>query len=1026
MIKGTSADSLLQLSTRILRDLVDGHSAHKLAVLLCEEAEKLSEDRVATLFKIDDEGHLHLFATAAAKTHDQQKLHESIKQNVVGQHCSVLDCQHVLVVDKANAPTACTSQCILTCHANWSCWAYPVLDGDTVVGTFALSAQKSSHPTAQDARMLDLMASIAGMLLCFDKHTQTQKIQTSKLLRLADFQGMLGQANTIVASSSTQDELLKALCACVVQHGHLSLAWISRPDAQEQFQMLAAAGTTGYLEGLSVSARAELPEGCGSMGTAWRQGCPIFSGSFHGSIHLLPWAQRAEYWGLKASAALPIFRAGRIWAILTVIHSEEDIFDQPLRNLLEELARNLSRGLDRLDQLHQEQRLSAIQGHLLNNTRAGITMVRNRHFVQVNQRFAEILGYASPDEFSGLSTRMIYPSSSEYDQIGQMYAQQTLGENNFFETRLLHKSGHSIPCEVSFGILHDHEGELSIWTLVDVSDREERERERNSYRDQLLRYADRIPGMLYKFCLHPDGHMSFPIALGAVQEMLGVQPQDIENNAAAAFQRAHPDDLPDLVNSIFTSARTMTLWHFECRLQLPDGRMVWRTGSSLPEREANGDIAWYGFISDTTEQKQALAALASSEQQQRAIFDASPTAMAVLNPSTLEIQAVNAAWETLLHRSADSIMGHNLLTAGIWSRALDNEKFQAQLRTSSPTIPYMEVTLLTQDGQPILCRVTAATTPVGEHHVLIMIAEDISEQRRIEAEIRDLNRDLEYRVQERTQDLENSNTALQASINELETTQEQLVEVEKLSALGHLVTGVAHEINTPLGNGLLAASTIVSQLEQLQIQYEQGLTRRDFEDFMEQAGLASDIVVRNLRRAADLVQSFKQVAVDQNIMSRRHFELHLLVRDLLVLLHPRLRISGVEVVTQIEPFINMDSYPGPLGQIITNLITNSLDHAFEESVSAKQLSISAVIVDKEWVEISIRDNGCGIPADHLAHIFEPFFTTRLGRGGSGLGLHISHNAALVLGGRLRVNSIEGQGSCFVLRVPLNAPSVTTA
>lgn len=126
-----NTESLLQLSTRVLRDLADGHSVQRLAVFLCSEAERLTQHRVATLFRLGVDGRLQVFATTTAVSEEQARLHEAIRQEIVDQHCSVLDCQHALVVDQNFAPKKCTMQCILSDHAHGSCWAYPVYESDT-------------------------------------------------------------------------------------------------------------------------------------------------------------------------------------------------------------------------------------------------------------------------------------------------------------------------------------------------------------------------------------------------------------------------------------------------------------------------------------------------------------------------------------------------------------------------------------------------------------------------------------------------------------------------------------------------------------------------------------------------------------------------------------------------------------------------------------------------------------------------------------------------------------------------------
>jgi len=253
----------------------------------------------------------------------------------------------------------------------------------------------------------------------------------------------------------------------------------------------------------------------------------------------------------------------------------------------------------------------------------------------------------------------------------------------------------------------------------------------------------------------------------------------------------------------------------------------------------------------------------------------------------------------------------------------------------------------------------------------------------------------------------------------------QLIQSEKLAALGYLVAGVAHELNTPLGNSVLVASVLADQTYQFASSYQTGLTRKALEDFIEKTTEASAILARNLQRAANLVSSFKQIAVDQTSVQRREFSLANTINEILATLAPVFRKSGVTVNIAIPPDLKMDSFPGPLGQILVNLINNAIVHGFEGR-DGGTLTIVAES-NEDWLALRVGDDGAGIPAANLPRIFDPFFTTKLGVGGSGLGLSIVHNIATgLLGGDVAVNSSPGTGTHFMLRIPLSAPSRASA
>lgn len=250
--------------------------------------------------------------------------------------------------------------------------------------------------------------------------------------------------------------------------------------------------------------------------------------------------------------------------------------------------------------------------------------------------------------------------------------------------------------------------------------------------------------------------------------------------------------------------------------------------------------------------------------------------------------------------------------------------------------------------------------------------------------------------------------------------QAQLIEQEKLAALGSLVAGLSHEINTPVGIGVTASSHLVAEVGQCIKQYEEGnLTQEDFESFLETSRESADLVVANLNRAADLIQNFKQVASDQANSMERVFVLKEYLEDVVRSFSPRLRKSGFNIVVDCRSELKMKCDPGSLYQVLSNLIVNSLNHGFE-GMLVGQITISVHTSDTDLI-IEFADNGNGMSRQESARIYEPFFTTKRGRGGTGLGLHIVYNNVTQnMGGNITCASKPGRGTKFTISVPLLA------
>jgi signal transduction histidine kinase len=281
--------------------------------------------------------------------------------------------------------------------------------------------------------------------------------------------------------------------------------------------------------------------------------------------------------------------------------------------------------------------------------------------------------------------------------------------------------------------------------------------------------------------------------------------------------------------------------------------------------------------------------------------------------------------------------------------------------------------------------------------------------------------ELALQVAEKTR----ANRDLQQALEQLTQAQTQLVQSERLASLGSLVAGVAHEINTPVGVGVTAASTLHDHAAELKRLYQaDALKRSDLDRFVGIASEGTRIILKNLQRAADLIQSFKQVAVDQSSGERRRFVLADYIDEVLLSLGPRLRKSSHQVTVECPPVLQIDSFPGALAQILTNLVSNSLVHAFGPG-QVGQIRI-AVRAAADGIVLTYTDDGRGIPPESLPRIYDPFFTTKRSEGGSGLGLHIVYNLVTqLLGGTIEAASEIGRGTTFTLRLPDLARSATS-
>ncbi|MBP7336350.1 ATP-binding protein [Niveispirillum sp.] len=254
-------------------------------------------------------------------------------------------------------------------------------------------------------------------------------------------------------------------------------------------------------------------------------------------------------------------------------------------------------------------------------------------------------------------------------------------------------------------------------------------------------------------------------------------------------------------------------------------------------------------------------------------------------------------------------------------------------------------------------------------------------------------------------------------------TQDNLVQAEKMASLGRLVAGIAHEVNTPVGTALAAATRLANDTRGIEQALSSGTLRREqMNEYIDATSLAARILQSNMERAARLIESFKHVAVDRTRQDRRRFDLAGYLEEVVISLRPQTRKTPHAIALTGATRLSADTYPDAVAQLVTNLLVNAVTHAFPDGRSGRvELDLRAD--PSGWIELRVRDDGKGMAQDQLERIFEPFFTTGREKGGSGLGLYLAYSQVTQkLGGTLTVeSSAPNQGTCFLARFPAVAP-----
>jgi len=581
-----------------------------------------------------------------------------------------------------------------------------------------------------------------------------------------------------------------------------------------------------------------------------------------------------------------------------------------------------------------------------------------------------------------------------------------------------------------------------VGSITDITERKQAEEALRESEARFQKLSGNVPGVIYQFVLRTDGSFSFPYISAACRELFELEPEDVLKNAALLTDLIHPDDRQNHDESVAISAQTLQPWHWEGRFVLPSGKIRWFQIISRPEAKENGDILWDGITVDVTDRKQAELALQESQQFIQKVADATPgilylydleeqrniyanTSMLALLGYTLDdITAMDSSLMPQLIHPEDlpKIVTHHASFSGIEDG--ETREIEYRVRAADGQLLWL------QSRDTIFSR-----NADGQVKVIIGVSQDITTRKQAEEALRQS----EAREREKARDLE-------SALLELRSTQTQLIQTEKMSSLGQLVAGIAHEINNPV-NFIYAnidyLNQYTKQLLDLVTLYEHEYPEPNSKIVDRIQEIDLDFMAEDLRK---LVGSM-QVGTDrirQIVLSLRNFsrldesamkpvDIHAGIESTLLILQHRLKSrdsrSEIEVIKEFGKLPLVECYASQLNQVFMNIIANGID-AIEEryqklsvpqsETNPGRIAICTGVTSQNTVRVEISDNGTGIPEGIVDRIFNPFFTTKAVGKGTGLGMSIAHSIVVEKHkGKIDCISSIGCGTTFKIEIPID-------
>lgn len=644
------------------------------------------------------------------------------------------------------------------------------------------------------------------------------------------------------------------------------------------------------------------------------------------------------------------------------------------------------------------------------NSKEGLSIFKNGAFVDCNPSLLAMVGLHSKNEIIGLTpfdfSPEYQPDGQKSEEKGMRYINQCLEEGSVrFEW--VHQTINAEPFWAEVLITRMVvEGETVVhanWR--DISEKKALELALAEQKESFeTLFNDSVDGLcLLENGIYTDCNKAFLNLFGFTtkEQVIGLTPADISSDI-----QADGKPLSESVPARLQEAEEKESVRFEWKHKRLDGSEFWAE-ILITATVLNGKTVRYVSTRDISEKKELEIKLSQQKEGFETLFNESVDGLCWLVDGQY-IDCNKAFLKLFGFRSKSEVIGLTPMDI--------SAEFQDQGVPSAPLVPQrlgetdskesvrFEWKHKKVDGSEFWAEVTLSRIMLNGNKVRYAITRDISEQK-----------ELEGQLQERHQALNKSNTELEQMLVNLKQAQEKLIESEKMASLGSLVAGVAHEINTPVGVGLMGITQFREDIEELTKRYSKGeLTPTDFEEFLRDANELSDLVKSNLERTAQLVKGFKQIAVDQTSEEDRKVNLRRYITEIIASLSSVLKKARVQITMDCPDNISVVLNPGLIYQVLSNLIMNSVNHGFKDKTAGQ---INIVIEDHGTTTFTLnyKDDGKGISAENLPKIFTPFFTTNRANGGTGLGLNVTYNIITsALGGSIKCHSKEGQGVEFVI------------